>query len=58
MRPTIGKDEAFEKIRPHLTLTPVYVYDAEQKQYVLCGKLDCPYAVHAATGERLSLNEM
>lgn len=47
----VPAEEAFAKLKRHLTLTPYYVYDHEQGSYVLCGKLDCDYAVKADTGE-------
>ncbi|MEN0647684.1 hypothetical protein NSQ82_01275 [Caldifermentibacillus hisashii] len=55
---TVTKEEAFEKIKELFELKPVYVYDFEQKQYVLCGKLDCQYGVHAASGEVILLDEL
>ncbi|GLF92247.1 hypothetical protein Saga11_35060 [Bacillus safensis] len=55
---TISKQEAFEKLRERLKLTPIYVYDDAQKQYVLCGKLDCHDGVDAASGEVISLKDL
>ena len=40
---TVNKEEAFEKVKELFELKPYYVYDFKQKQYVLCGKLDCDY---------------
>lgn len=40
---TVNKEEAFEKMKELFELKPYYVYDFEQKQYVLSGKLDCNY---------------
>lgn len=54
----VAKDEAFEKIKKRLELTPYYVYDRNSKQYVLCGKLDCPYGVIASSGEVLALEDL
>ncbi|MFS3916204.1 hypothetical protein ACL9ST_18390 [Bacillus australimaris] len=54
----ISKKEAFKKLRERLELTPIYVYDAAQKQYVLCGKLDCHYGVDAVSGEVISLKDL
>ncbi|MDQ0340513.1 hypothetical protein J2S00_003328 [Caldalkalibacillus uzonensis] len=48
---TLNKNAAYEKIRAMITLTPVYVFDFEQNQYILCGKVDCQYGVHAVNGE-------
>ncbi|MDM5297240.1 hypothetical protein QUF51_03565 [Bacillus pumilus] len=55
---TISKKEAFEKLRDYFELTPIYVYDLVQKQYVLCGKLDCHYGVDAASGEVILLQDI
>lgn len=54
----VTKEEAFEKIKELIELTPYYVYDFEQGYYVLCGKLDCQYAVRANNGEVVELNEL
>lgn len=55
---TISKEEAFEKLRDLFELKPYYVYDFKQKQYVLCGKLDCKYGVNAANGEVIALDDL
>ena len=55
---TITKEEAYEKIKELFELKPYYVYDFEQKQYVLCGKLDCQYGVNAGSGEVISLDDL
>ena len=47
--PVLSKEEAFEKIKPHITITPMYVYNGDT--YRLQGKLDAHVAVHAVTGE-------
>ncbi|WP_010648520.1 hypothetical protein [Oceanobacillus massiliensis] len=57
-RPQITEDEAFEKLRPHIEITPVYVYDKKQKRYILCGKIDCEYGVDAVSGEIVVLDEL
>ncbi|MGE1212482.1 hypothetical protein [Bacillus pumilus] len=54
---SVTQKEAFEKLRERLELTPIYVYDEAQKQYVLCGKLDCHDGVDAESGEVFSLKE-
>ncbi len=54
----ISKDKAFEKIKGKFELEPYYVYDFDQNQYVLCGKVDSQFAVHASTGEVLPLDEL
>lgn len=35
-----------------------FLFDFEQKQYVLCGKLECQYGVNAESGEVISLDDM
>lgn len=55
---TITKEEAFEKIKELCELKPYYVYDFEQKKYLLCGELDCQYGVHAGSGEVISLSDL
>ena len=54
----VAKEEAFEKLKDFIELTPYYVFDFEQGYYVLCGKLDCQYAVKANNGEVIELNEL
>ncbi|MED0669602.1 hypothetical protein P4S95_05105 [Aneurinibacillus aneurinilyticus] len=54
----ITKEEAFEKIKNKIELTPVYVYDFEQKSYVLCGKLGSQYGVLANTGDVMELDKV
>lgn len=55
---TVAKAEALEKLHNFIELTPYYVYDRKQGRYVLCGKLDCHYAVNAITGEVVSLDDL
>ena len=55
---TITKEEAYEKIKELFELKPYYVYDFEQKQYVLCGKIDCQHGVNAGSGEVISLEDL
>ncbi|MBX4340909.1 hypothetical protein K4G93_22535, partial [Mycobacterium tuberculosis] len=54
---TVTQDEAYEKLKGLFELQPFYVYDDEQKQYILCGKLDCHHGVNAETGEVVLLND-
>lgn len=46
----ILKEEAVHTLRKHITLEPYYVYDEEEKRFVLCGKLDCQKVVLADRG--------
>lgn len=55
---TISKEEAYEKLKSLFELKPYYVYDFKQKQYVLCGKLDCQYGVNASNGEVILLDDL
>jgi hypothetical protein len=55
---TINKEEAYEKIKDFIFLKPYYVYDLEQNQYVLCGKLDCHYGVNAGSGEIVTIDDL
>lgn len=55
---TITKDKAYQKLKEYFELKPFYVYDFNQKQYVLCGKLDCHYGVNAASGEVSALDDL
>lgn len=54
----ITKEEAYEKLKDTLTLTPVYVYHPETGHYHLHGKLDSAQAVDAHTGEVLKLSDL
>lgn len=54
----ITQDEAFEKLKNFIELTPYYVYDFEKGHYVLCGKLDCEYAVKANNGQVVELKDL
>ncbi|MGJ9458303.1 hypothetical protein [Oceanobacillus sp. CF4.6] len=56
--PKLTKEEAFEKLREHIEITPVYVFDKRQNRYILCGKIDCEYGVNAVTGDVVLLNEI
>lgn len=54
----ISQEMAYQKISKHIEVTPVYVYDPVKAVYTLCGKIDCDYAVNAASGELVSLDEL
>ncbi|MBN3555755.1 hypothetical protein JYA63_15870 [Fictibacillus nanhaiensis] len=55
---TVTQDEAYEKLKGLFELQPFYVYDDEEKQYILCGKLDCHHGVNAETGEVVLLDDL
>ncbi|MCC3357900.1 hypothetical protein [Bacillus sp. REN16] len=54
----IRKEEAYEILKEKYELIPYYVYDFDQNQYVLCGKIDCQFAVNASTGKVVTLDEL
>jgi len=54
----VSKDDAYHKLKGRIELTPVYVFDPERQKYLLCGKLDCQYAVNAVTGEVVALDSL
>ncbi|MBA2175431.1 hypothetical protein H0266_11045 [Halobacillus locisalis] len=54
----ITMQEAYEKLKDTLTLTPVYVYRQQTGHYHLHGKLDSAHAVDAHTGEVLQLSDL
>ncbi|WP_137789196.1 hypothetical protein [Bacillus sp. E(2018)] len=55
---TVTQEEAYEKLKGFFELKPFYVYDDEEKQYILCGKLDCHHGVNAETGEVVLLDDL
>lgn len=55
---TVTKIEAYERLKELFELKPYYVYDFEQRQYKLCGKLDCQYEVNASSREVIALDDM
>ncbi|MGM9965903.1 MAG: hypothetical protein ACI383_00315 [Rummeliibacillus sp.] len=57
-RIVISEEDAYEKLKDYFELKPTFVYDHEQKQYILCGKLDCAYGINASTGEIIELNNL
>ncbi len=54
----ITKEEAYEKLKSLFELKPYYVYDFKQKQYILCGKLDCQFGLNASNGEVIALDDL
>jgi len=55
---TITENQAFDQLKNHLELTPIYVYDKRLAQYILCGKLDCAFSVNATNGELVKLDDL
>ncbi|MEK4227913.1 hypothetical protein [Solibacillus sp. FSL H8-0538] len=54
----ISKEVALEKIKPYIQITPIYVFDKVQKQYILCELIDCHKAIDAESGEMLNLADV
>jgi hypothetical protein len=54
----VSKEEAFERLKGRITLSPAYVYDFARQRYILCGKLDCEYGVLASGGDVVALREL
>ncbi|ANC77527.1 hypothetical protein ABE65_012250 [Fictibacillus phosphorivorans] len=54
----VTQEEAYEKLKGLFELQPFYVYDDEEKQYILCSKLDCHHGVNAETGEVVLLDDL
>ncbi|GGJ82423.1 hypothetical protein GCM10007063_01140 [Lentibacillus kapialis] len=54
----VSLDKAFESLREHMEVEPVYVYDSGRSSYIMCGKLDCAYGINAVTGKVVALNEI
>ena len=52
----ISRDEAYDIMKTKIKLTPVYVYDFQQNKYIMCGKIDSQYGVHAGRGQLILLN--
>lgn len=50
--------EALSLLYPYLTLTPTYVWNQQEKKYVLCAKLDCEHCVDADSGDIISLKSI
>ncbi|WP_277673620.1 hypothetical protein [Piscibacillus halophilus] len=47
----LSQEEAYNLLKPYITLTPRYVYQSNLKKYVLCGKLDCDIGINATNGK-------
>jgi hypothetical protein len=50
--------EALSLLYPYLELTPTYVWNQQEKKYVLCAKLDCEHCVDANSGDVIMLNSI
>lgn len=55
---TIDLENAFERIKSTIDLKPVYVYDFEQKNYVLCSRIDSDYGINGINGEIVNLDDL
>ncbi|WLV24334.1 hypothetical protein QR721_11925 [Aciduricibacillus chroicocephali] len=56
--PQITADQAYDLLKNHIETEPVYVLDRESGKYHIHGRLHCPYAVNAVTGELLQTKEI
>ncbi|WP_026907861.1 hypothetical protein [Paucisalibacillus globulus] len=54
----INKDDAFEKIKKYIDVTPVYVKDESSNCYRLCGRIDCDVVINGVTGEIIAINDL
>lgn len=52
------QDIIFNALRPYLSLTPRYVFDASKGHYVLCGLLDSNHTYLPATNEVVLLRDL
>lgn len=50
--------EALPLLYPHIELTPTYIWNQQEKKYVLCAKLDCEHCVDANSGDVIRLNSI
>lgn len=49
----ISKTEAFQELKKHVALTPIFVYSPLEKKYVLCGNVHCSVYIDAENGQVL-----
>ncbi|MEC2157890.1 hypothetical protein [Virgibacillus halodenitrificans] len=56
--PVLTKQQAFELLRKHVEVTPVYVYSQTEDKYILCGKIDCSNGVDAVSGKVIPLDQL
>ncbi|MFB5197596.1 hypothetical protein ACE198_22255 [Neobacillus sp. KR4-4] len=54
---SFDSEDAYKRIKSTIELKPVYVYDFEQKNYILCGRIDSDYGINGINGEVLELND-
>lgn len=54
----ITPESALESLMPYVNITPVYAYNRLHEKYQIHGKLDCPMAIDAITGELIELDEI
>lgn len=55
---TITKDEAFDRLYKHIEISPIYVYDKINEEYILCGKIDSALAIDAVTGDLVEMEAL
>lgn len=54
----LTQEEAYRKLQEYVTIMPRYVYNEAQASYILCGKIDCDYGIHAVTEELMPLDDL
>jgi len=54
---TVIKEDALNKLKPFVRLTPIYYDDVQKHYFYLYGKLDCNLGVNAYLGEVINLGE-
>src|SRR5690625_3608418 len=52
----ISAEVAFDKLKDHMTVTPVYLYHPNEDMYYLYGKIDSNFEVNATNGEIVHLD--
>jgi len=57
-QPKLTADEAFSKLQEHIITEPVYAFNRETGKYHIHGKIDCPFAVNALTGELVKTKDI
>ncbi|MFC7746956.1 hypothetical protein ACFQU8_06860 [Lentibacillus kimchii] len=56
--PEVSQTEAFNTLREHLEVRPVYVHDSGKNRYFKYAKINCAYGVNAVTGELMDLTDV
>lgn len=54
----VDRNEAFEKLKGNIELTPVYVKESNSDVYQLCGRIECDDVVDAVSGELIRIVDL